>query len=246
MKFALRPAWGAVPLAIGLAAAAAAADSRVPGEPHGGFPPRRTISVVGEGQATGTPDVARTSLGVEIRSPRAGTAVADASSRMTAVVAALKKAGIGARDIRTSDFSVNFERPAEQPPQPGQYVVRNVVEVTIRDRDRVGDVLDGALAAGANDVFGISFSIDDPRPLRAKARDAAVADARARAEGLARASGVALGPLLSLSEEGGSSPRPVAMRAMSLAAGPPIESGELTISAQVEAVYEIAPTKTER
>jgi len=166
---------------------------------------------------------------------------------MTAVVAALRKAGIGARDIRTADFSVNFERPPEQPPQPGQYVVRNVVEVVIRDRDRVGDVLDGALAAGANDVFGISFSIDDPRPLRAKARDAAVADARARAEGLARASGVALGPLLSLSEEGGgSSPRPVAMRAMSLAAGPPIESGELTMTAQVQAVYEIAPSSPPR
>jgi uncharacterized protein YggE len=165
---------------------------------------------------------------------------------MTAVVAALKRAGVAAKDIRTTDFSVNFERPAEQPPQPGQYRVRNVVEVTIRDRDRVGDVLDGALSAGASDVFGISFSIDDPRPLRAKAREAAVADARARAQELARASGVELGALLSLSEEGSSPPRPVAMRAMSLAAGPPIESGELTVSAQVQAVYEIGASSPSR
>jgi uncharacterized protein YggE len=241
MRRVFRSAFGAACLAIGLAAGAAAASEPadiLPG-PRG-LPPRpRTISVIGEGEATGTPDVARTSLGVEVRSPKAGLAVAEANARMTAVIAALKKAGIAAKDIRTTEFSVNFERPPEPPPQSGQYRVRNVVEVAIRNRDRVGDALDAALSAGANDVFGISFSIDDPRPLRSRARESAVADARGRADDLARASGVALGPLLSLSEEGAFSPRPIAMRAMSMTAGPPIESGELTVTAQVHAVYEI-------
>ncbi|MGH9440846.1 MAG: SIMPL domain-containing protein [Thermoanaerobaculia bacterium] len=204
----------------------------------------RTISVIGEGDATGTPDVARAGLGVEVRSSRAGVAVAEANTHMTAVVSALKKAGVAAKDIRTTDFSVDFERPPEPSPEAGQYRVRNVVEVTIRDRDRAGVVLDAALSSGANDVFGISFSIEDPSPLREKAREAAVADARSRAEGLARAGGVGLGPLLSLSEEGSSSPRPVAIRAMAMSAGPPIESGDLTVSAQVRAVYEIAPAAT--
>jgi uncharacterized protein len=242
MKGTFRSAFGVACLTFGMTAGAAAASdpAEIPQGPRG-FPPRpRTISVVGEGEATGNPDVARTSLGVEVRSPKAGTAVADANARMTAVVAALKKSGIAAKDIRTTEFSVNFERPPEPPPQSGQYRVRNVAEVTIRNRERVGDVLDAALLAGANDVYGISFSIEDPRPLRAKAREAAAADARARAQELARASGVVLGPLLSLSEEGAAAPRPVAMRAMSMAAGPPIESGELTVTAQVQAVYEIA------
>ena len=243
MKLASR-ILSAASLSIALSAAprpsAAAPAERPP------FPRPRTITVVGEGEASGTPDVARTSLGVEVRAASAGEAVREANGRMNAVVAALKNAGIAAKEIRTTDFSVSFERPQDQPPRPGQYVVRNVAEVTIRDRDRVGIVLDAALSAGANDVFGVSFSIADPRPLRAKAREAAAQDARARAEGLARASGVALGPLLSLSEEGGSSPRPVAMRAMSLASGPPIESGELTVTAQVQAVYEIGTSSPPR
>ena len=240
MRRAFYSAQRAAFLAIVIAAGAVAADpADTPPVPHGSPPRPRTISVVGEGEATGAPDLARTNLGVEVRSPKAGLAVADANARMTAVVSALKKSGVAPKDVRTTEFSVNFERPPEPPPQSGQYRVRNVVEVTIRNRDRVGDVLDAALSAGANDVFGVSFSIEDPRPLRAKARAAAAADARARAEELARASGVVLGPLLSMSEEGAASPRPAGIRAMSMTSGPPIEAGELTVTAQVQAVYEI-------
>ncbi len=212
-------------------------------------PPRlRTITVSGEGEATGAPDVAVTALGVEALDPKLGDAISDTSRRMRAVLEAVKRAGVAPRDIRTVEYSVNFE---QNPPPPGSsdgrpsgnYRVRNTAQVTIRDLSRAGDALDAAVAAGANVVSGISFTIEDPAALRARAREAAVADARSRAEALARASGVAVGPVVSISENpgGGPVPRPMLARAMaSVAPGaPPIESGELTERSEVEIVFEI-------
>jgi len=207
----------------------------------------RTITVSGEGEASGAPDVAVTTLGVEALDPKLGDAISDTSRRMRAVLDAVKRAGVAARDVRTVEYSVNFE---QNPPPPrssgerpsGVYRVRNTAQVTIRDLPRAGEVLDAAVAAGANAVSGIAFTIEEPAPLRARAREAAVADARARAEALARASGVAVGSVVSISESSGSPvPRPMLARAMaSVAPGaPPIEAGELTERAEVEIVFEI-------
>ena len=204
---------------------------------------RRTITVVGEGEARGKPDIARATVGVEAAAGKVGPALQDANARMSALLAAVRRAGVADRDIRTTEFSVFFEqdppRPGDASPVRGRYHVRNSVEVTIRDLARASDVLDAALAAGGNSASGISFAIGDPAPLRARAREAAVADAHGRAEALARAAGVALGPVLSISESGNAGPRPMAARAMAMSAGPPIEAGELGESAQIEVVYEI-------
>jgi uncharacterized protein YggE len=217
-------------------------DATAPASPR-----LRTITVSGEGEASGAPDVAVTTLGVEALDPKLGDAIADVSRRMRAVVEAVKRAGVAARDVRTVEYSVNFE---QNPPPPrssdgrpsGNYRVRNMAQVTIRDLPRAGEVLDASAAAGANEISGIAFTIEDPAPLRTRAREAAVADARARAEALARASGVGVGAVVSISESSGSSvPRPMLARAMaSVAPGaPPIESGELTERAEVEIVFEI-------
>lgn len=238
-----RTALSAVLVFVGAAAALAAdAPDRRPPERL------RTITVSGEGEAAGAPDVAITNLGVEVLAPKAGAAVAEANGRMRAVVDAVKRAGVAARDVRTSEFTVGFEPPP--PPRDGSaasgagnYRVRNTVQVTIRDLARASAVLDAALGAGANAVSGIAFTIENPAPLRARAREAAVADARARAEALARASGVAVGPVVSISESGGGpGPRPMMARMAAMeAAAPPIESGELTERAQIEVVFEIVP-----
>ena len=208
----------------------------------------RTITVVGQGEARGRPDVARTAIGIEAIGPKVAPTIDEANSRMRAVLEAVKRSGIREKDIRTTDFSIYFEqnptppRPAAKNSLPaGNYHVRNSVEVTIRDLRRASDVLDGAIAAGANTVSGISFTVDDPAPLRAKAREAAVGDARARAEALARASGVGVGPVVSISESFGGGPRPMATRSLAMTAGPPIESGESSETAEVEVVYEIVP-----
>jgi hypothetical protein len=234
-------------VAAGLAAlppvARAADDAGTPASPR-----LRTITVSGEGEASGAPDVAVTTLGVEALDPKLGDAISDTTRRMRAVVEAVKRAGVAARDIRTVEYSVNFEQNPPPPPRAsggrsaGSYRVRNTAQVTVRDLPRAGEVLDAAIAAGANAVSGIAFTIEDPAPLRARAREAAVADARARAETLARAGGVTVGPVVSISENpGGSVPRPMLARAMaSVAPGAlPIESGELSERAEVEIVFEI-------
>jgi len=237
-------------LALVLLAAAAASvpAARAADDAGAASAPRlRTITVAGEGEASGAPDVAVTTLGVEALDPKLGDDIADASRRMKAVLDAVKRAGVAARDVRTVEYSVNFE---QNPPPPrssggrpsGNYRVRNMAQLTIRDLPRSGEVLDAAASAGANEISGIAFTIEDPAPLRARAREAAVADARARAEALARASGVGVGAVVSISESAGASvPRPMLARAMaSVAPGaPPIESGELTERAEVEIVFEI-------
>ncbi|HET7453338.1 MAG TPA: SIMPL domain-containing protein [Thermoanaerobaculia bacterium] len=235
-------------IAVIISAAAARPSAADDGAPNRS---RRTITVSGEGDASGAPDVAVTTLGVESLDPKVGPAVADANARMRTVLDAVKRAGVAARDVRTVEFSIGFE---QNPPPPraageaearptGNYRVRNVAQITIRDLARASAVLDAAVGGGANTVSGIAFTIEDPAPLRAKAREAAIADARARAEALARASGVAVGPVLSISENGGGPiPRPMLARSIApMEAGAPVESGQLSEHAQVEVVYEIAP-----
>jgi uncharacterized protein YggE len=134
------------------------------------------------------------------------------------------------------------DAPAPQIKLPqGFYTATNNVEVTIRNLDLVGKVLSAATSAGANQLYGLRFEIEDPSPLQAEARKEAVADARQRAERLAQLSGVKLGPAQSITEVdgGGSGPMPMyaAARADSSA---PVERGELTITTTVQIVYSLA------
>jgi uncharacterized protein YggE len=138
--------------------------------------------------------------------------------------------------------------PPPQQARSGVYHVNNMVEVVIRDLEKVGPVLDAATAAGANNVGGVSFSIDETTAVEAKARELAVADAKKRAEALARLSGVALGPVVSVSEVVGFSgppgPMPMAARAAGSMDQTPVSPGELTYSAQLQVVYTIVPVPT--
>jgi len=121
----------------------------------------------------------------------------------------------------------------------GFYTASNDVEITIRRLDDAGKILTAATSAGANQMYGLRFEIDDPAPLLEEARKRAVADARVRAERLAQFAGVKLGPAVSIVEtDSGSAPGPVPMFAMrSKAADAPIERGELTVSTSVQVVY---------
>jgi uncharacterized protein YggE len=122
----------------------------------------------------------------------------------------------------------------------GFYRAVNTVEVTIRDLDKAGQVLGAAAGAGANQMFGIAFEIEDPAPLEAEARKKAMADARTRAERLAELGGVKLGPPVSISEAGGGMPVPGPMVMRAEVGQVPIERGELTVVATVQVVYSIA------
>ena len=130
--------------------------------------------------------------------------------------------------------------PPTKLPQ-GFYTATNNVEVTIRNLDLAGKVLSAATSAGANQLYGLRFEIEDPSPLQVEARRAAVADARQRAERLAQLAGVKLGPAQSITEMdgGGSGPMPMFSAARQDSSAP-VERGELTITSTVQIVYSLA------
>jgi uncharacterized protein YggE len=227
------------------------------------------VAVVVTGEATGAPDIARANIGVEARAPDAREASRRATELMSAVLTAMKTMGIAEKDLRTHSYSVNFEHdhfpppPPEPPPPPGprpaseprtaatevpsvgaprgEYRVQNMVEVTIRNLEGVGAILAKATEGGANQIWGVQFELDSSDKLEDEARDKAVADAKRRAEQLARLGGVTLGPIYSISEIGGGSPVPFAPMAVQAKGmeDVPVERGQIRIEKSVQLVFRI-------
>ncbi|HAH09417.1 MAG TPA: hypothetical protein DCL54_02525 [Alphaproteobacteria bacterium] len=206
----------------------------------------RTISVNGEGEAYGRPDQASISTGVTSEAATAQAALSANTAQMTQVIAELKKAGIEDKDIQTSNFSVSPVYENEQPgiprrPKISSYRVSNSVSILVRDLSKMGAILDQVVQLGSNEVGGINFSIKDTKALMTEAREAAIADAKARAETYAKAAGVSVGRVLSISEGGAQAPVPMfAARAVALESAPvPIEAGQQQVSATVSVVFEL-------
>lgn len=201
------------------------------------------IAMSGHGEVRAAPDTAMLSAGVSTQAPTAAAALAANTTRMQAVMAAIKKLGIPDKDIRTSNFSVSPQyanSPGEAPRISG-YQASNQVEVRLEDISKLGAALDGLVTAGANQMNGVSFLIHDDSALLSQARAAAVADARTKAETFAKAAGVNLGAILSISEENAPAPRPLyAMQApVAMARAVPVAMGEQSVSAEVTIAWEI-------
>lgn len=206
--------------------------------------PKRLLTVSGEGEMTAAPDEAQLSAGVVSESRTAAAALATNTEKMNAVFATLKKTGIPDKAIQTSGFDVSPQYPPYDSKGPRHiigYQVSNTVTVKVNDLAKLGTALDALVNSGANQVNAVSFSIHDPKPLLVRARGEAVKDAMAKAETYAKAAGVTLGPILSISEGGGGMPPPVPMRVMALdaSAPPPMAPGEQTVSASVTIAWEI-------
>jgi uncharacterized protein YggE len=222
-------------LAVGvLAAPALAADAA------------HTITVVASGEARGAPDQANLSAGVTTTAATANEAVALNARKMTAVFDALKRLGIADKDIQTSNFSVQPQMSPYNQNGGAQHIVgyqvSNEVDVTLEDTRKLGAALDTLVGAGANQINAIGFSIENADALEAKAQQAAIAKARARAETYAAAAGVSLGGVVSISEATAEAPRPVFRAVAGVMAAPPptpTAAGELSVSASVTVVYAI-------
>lgn len=207
----------------------------------------RMISISGHGEVRTVPDLASISLGVVSSADTAQAALAANSKTMTDLVALLKQAGIEERDIATSNFSVNprydYGQPEKpQPPKVVGYDVTNTVTITARKIAMLGDLLDKAVSAGSNQIYGISFSVSKPDAMLDEARKLAVADARHKAEIYAAAGGFALGDIISVAEGSGFQP-PIPMQAKTMraeaSADVPIAQGEQALSIDVSIVWEI-------
>lgn len=208
----------------------------------------RGITVVGIGKASGTPDVANVSVGVETQAASVQQAVTENKAQMTKLLEALKALGIADKDIQTTNYGVFTERqPVPGPEGKGNvgaatYHVNNQVSVTVRDVNKLGDMLDKVVAAGANNIYGVNFSVADTSKLQADARAKAIADAKARAESLAKLTGVTLGEVVSVSEViGGTGPVfDRAATAMGLGGGgAPIQPGEMEVNTSVQVTFAI-------
>ena len=215
----------------------------------------RTITVVGEGTVSIEPDIAVANIGVDLIGKTIGEAADEAEGTMNAIFEALKAQGIAEKDIQTSGFNTWIERPYGGPDAFNQissgeaiYHINNTVVVVIRDLDSISDVLSASIEAGANNIFGVSFSIDDPSAFLAEARADAVADAKARAEELAGLNGATVGDLVEISEIIGSgggffnnSTRQFEVAAYAMGGGGgPIAPGELDLSVQLQITYQLA------
>ena len=208
--------------------------------------PPRLLTAVGEGRVRVEPDLAVVRVGAEARAERLADATADVARRIGAVLAGLKALGIEERRIRTVQYAIDpvfvTARPGEHTARIAGYRVANVVQVEVADVRGVGQLVDAAVAAGANTVPSFTLTLAEPERAEAEARARAIAAAGAKARQMAMAAGVQLGDLVGLSEAG---IRPVPerfdARATAVrATGPgPVEPGQLEVTVTVEARYRI-------
>jgi uncharacterized protein len=239
--------FGVLLLAVGfscLAAAPAAAQTMPPPEP--------SISVIGEGTVRGQPDAAIINAGVVSEADTARQALDENSTAVSAMIRALRGAGIDPRDLQTAGFFVEpiFSQPpsdydGSQPFEPKiiGYRVRNELTVRIRNLQRTGAILDEIVSLGANSISGPTFTVNDPTPLEDQARRAAIRDALRKGQLYAQAANVPLGPILRIEENVFQRQPPIPMSAMAREAAQdaavPIEGGELAFEAQVNVTWRI-------
>lgn len=224
---------------VALAACAPAAAASAPSTTQ-----PRSISVNGTGTVTLTPDMATISIGVSTQNAEATTAVNENNRLSQQVLDTLKSKGIADADITTTNFSIYPQQNYDSSGQPTTitYVVQNTVDVKVRDLAKLGDILDSVVQSGSNSINSIQFDVADRESANQQALQAAVANAKSRADILAQAAGVTLGSAQTISASistGG----PIVQfdRALSAAApsSVPISTGSMTISVDVSVVYEI-------
>jgi hypothetical protein len=235
-------------LTVGLAAcsaAQAAPASDLPGvvSPASQQQPR-TITVVGRGKISMIPDVARVNIGADAMAETVSEAKAEVEGRTHAILAALEQMGIDEKDIQTNHYSIQYEREPMAAAREellqerrGGYRVSNMFRVTVRDVEKAGAVLDAAVEAWANQVHGVTFTVEDESTWQGQARERAIADARARAAELAFLASVELGEVVSVSEVIGGWSMGASMERY--VGGGGVTPGELELSTQIQVVFAI-------
>ena len=207
-----------------------------------------TFNLSAYGETKVAPDMATITLGVMTEGKTAAEAMQANATRMNAVMASLRKAGIADKDIQTSNLNLNaqYKYQENQPPLLVGYQASNNVTVTVQDLKKLGPAVDATVSAGANQVQGISFGLKDPTTAENAAREAAVKALAAKADLYGKATGYRVARLVSLSEGGGYTPQPpmpmmayAAKREMA-DAGTSVSGGELKVRVDITGLYEAA------
>jgi uncharacterized protein YggE len=193
------------------------------------------LTVLGPGSADVTPDRASFAFGTVSQAATANAALAASAQSVVRVIAALKKAGVAQADIQTSDVSLS-PRLNDNGEAIVGYTASNTVTATIRKIGDAGDIVDAAVGAGANQVYGPNLLASDQDAAYRTALKEAVAQARTKAETLATASNSTLGKINAIVEGGGSVPMPMALGAAK-DSSVPIEPGTQKIEATVSVTF---------
>lgn len=230
--------WSGRALLASLALIGASATAQVPPSLAG-----TRLDLVVDGTSTRVPDVAEIGAGVVTQAADASAAMAENARRMTAVIAALKAAGVAERDIRTSSLNLSpqYRYDNDKPPVLTGYQANNRVSVRLRDMARVGRVVDTLVAQGANQIDGPNLMVDKPDAALDEARNSALAKARARATLYANAAGLRVKRIVSISESQAQvirPPMPMMMRAEAKA-DTPVAAGEQELSVTLNVTFEL-------
>jgi len=205
-----------------------------------------SLNLSATGKVNVAPDQATINFAVVTEAATAQEAMQANARQMTQVIAALRRAGIGERDVQTSglNLSAQYDYQQNESPKLRGYQASNRVTVIINDLSKVGQTADAVVAAGVNQIDGISFGLKDPSSAENQARRLAVQALQAKAALYAEALGRPLGSIRSLTEAGGYRPeaRPMYARMVgaSMDAATPVEAGELTVEVEITGVYDLA------
>jgi uncharacterized protein YggE len=223
----------AIAFIFAFAAPAVAADA----------PERNFVAVWGQGDVRVAPDTADVSAGVVTQEDTAAKALSANSVAMDKVMKAIAASGIAPADVQTQGVNVSpvmgrATRP-DTPPQIAGYRASNIVAVRVRDLGKLGTILDGLVAAGANEMHGVRLTVGAPEKLLDAARTKAMADARRKALLYAEAAGAKLGRVITISEESAVTPIPRMMARADMAAqsAVPIAAGEVELKATVRVSF---------
>lgn len=202
------------------------------------------IYVSGTATIKAMPDIATIQIGVQTFHENVEEAVAENNRKAADIIAAMRQQGVAEKDIQTSRFNIYPQRDYKnnRPDRIIGFQVDNTISATVRDLDAIGKVLQATIDAGANNINGLNFSVDDPTSLRDEARAEAIKDARRRADVMAEAAGIEVGKVISITET--SYPGPIIARksfdAAAFEGAVPIQPGELELTIQVQVVFAIA------
>ena len=214
--------------------------------------PIRTLSVSGSGKVTLVPDIAYINIGVHSEAMDVTAALQLNNDLAKQIADALVASGVDAKDIQTANFNIypktNYDPQTGNSP-PAGFSVDNTVYITVRDLKTLGELLDTAIRAGANQIYGISFDITDRAAALVQARDLAIKDAQQRAVEVADVSGVELGLVQVINVSDSSFVQPYNQfyggmgggggEAKSLDSSVPVSAGQIVITFTANLIYAI-------
>lgn len=204
------------------------------------------ITVAGLGEVYVVPDIGYINVGVRSQGATVTEAIAVNNDMAKSIQSSLSDQGIEEKDIQTSNFNVyqQYEYDYQGNPANTYYAVENTVYVTVRQIERMGEVLDAVARSGANTIYGVNFDVQDKTEALSTARKLAVQSAQVQAQELALAAGVELGDLISI-DSSTSSTAPFYGYGYGLGGGGgggesvPVASGQISVSAQVLMTFSI-------